>query len=157
MAESEKLVFTNNMPLISEQEFLDHIEDDDFFLKYGNPVRVHCENGDVVATSAMFYNRVEESLQDSDIRYWIYEFRGNPGVIAKLQKTAAENHMTLDELFQARIKQTIQEGEEHPEELKKSIKEFEKSGEKPQLELVRCYPVHTCETEAQASARHKAE
>ena len=30
---------------ITRQEFCDHIEDDDFFLAYGNPLIINCENG----------------------------------------------------------------------------------------------------------------
>ena len=29
---------------ITQQEFADHIEDPDFFLKYGNPVLIRCES-----------------------------------------------------------------------------------------------------------------
>lgn len=37
---------------ISQQELIDHIEDDDFFIVYGNPVIVHGDDGrDVVCMS----------------------------------------------------------------------------------------------------------
>ena len=32
-------------PEISQQEFCDHMEDEDFFLAYGNPVIVHADSG----------------------------------------------------------------------------------------------------------------
>ena len=31
--------------MISEQEFVDHIADDDFLLVYGNPVIINCDTG----------------------------------------------------------------------------------------------------------------
>ena len=34
-----------NLPEISQNEFLAHIEDDDFFRVYGNPVMVNCDDG----------------------------------------------------------------------------------------------------------------
>jgi hypothetical protein len=33
------------LPEISQGELIEHIEDDDFFLTYGNPVVVRCDNG----------------------------------------------------------------------------------------------------------------
>ena len=40
--EKEKLL---HLQEISQQEFCDHIEDDDFFLAYGNPLIINCDNG----------------------------------------------------------------------------------------------------------------
>ena len=40
---------------ITQQEFLDHIEDDDFLLKYGNPVAVLVEDGSVLMCMAIEY------------------------------------------------------------------------------------------------------
>ena len=33
------------LPAISAEEFAEHIEEEDFFLRYGNPVRIFSENG----------------------------------------------------------------------------------------------------------------
>ena len=33
------------LPAISAEEFAEHIEEEDFFLRYGNPVRIFTENG----------------------------------------------------------------------------------------------------------------
>ena len=33
------------IPAISAKEFADHIEEDNFFLRYGNPVRIFTEDG----------------------------------------------------------------------------------------------------------------
>lgn len=37
---------------ISQQEFCDHIEDEDFFLAYGNLLIINCDNGKKVAAIA---------------------------------------------------------------------------------------------------------
>lgn len=44
-----------NVNAITQQEFLDHIEDDDFLLKYGNPVAVLVEDGSVLMCMAIEY------------------------------------------------------------------------------------------------------
>ena len=41
--------------MISQQEFCDHIEDDDFLLRYGNPVAVKSENSQVLICMAVAY------------------------------------------------------------------------------------------------------
>lgn len=40
------------LPEISQQELADHIEDPDFFLKYGNPVLIRCDSGVTVMAIA---------------------------------------------------------------------------------------------------------
>ncbi len=47
-----KLPSVNN---ITQQEFLDHIEDDDFLLKYGNPVAILTNDGSVLMCMAIQY------------------------------------------------------------------------------------------------------
>ena len=37
---------------ISQSEFCEHIEDDDFFLAYGNPVVIRCDSGTKVVAVA---------------------------------------------------------------------------------------------------------
>jgi len=50
------------MPEISEEELVEHIEDDDFLLVYGNPVLIRSKDGehDCVLMSIQYYNRVVE-------------------------------------------------------------------------------------------------
>ena len=43
---------TPHLEEIQQQEFYDHIEDDDFFLAYGNPVIINCDNGKSLAAIA---------------------------------------------------------------------------------------------------------
>lgn len=47
------------MPEITEDELVAHIEDDDFFLVYGNPVLIRAKDGryDCVLMSIGYYNR----------------------------------------------------------------------------------------------------
>lgn len=48
----------SDLPVITEQELCDHVEDDDFFEKYGNPVLVQSKNsGKVVFMSFELYER----------------------------------------------------------------------------------------------------
>lgn len=44
-----------NINTITQQEFCDHIEDDDFLLKYGNPVAILTDNGSVLICMAIEY------------------------------------------------------------------------------------------------------
>lgn len=53
-----KLPYIN---IISQQELCDHIEDDDFLLRYGNPVAIRCDDGSVVLLMAIeYYERITE-------------------------------------------------------------------------------------------------
>ncbi len=58
MAETENggaVMKLTSVNTITQQEFLDHIEDDDFLLKYGNPVAVLVEDGSVLICMAIEY------------------------------------------------------------------------------------------------------
>lgn len=41
--------------IITQQELCDHIEDDDFLLRYGNPIAIRCDDGSVVLLMAIEY------------------------------------------------------------------------------------------------------
>lgn len=47
-----KLPYIN---MISQQELCDHIEDDDFLLRYGNPIAVKSDDGTVLVLMAIEY------------------------------------------------------------------------------------------------------
>lgn len=47
-----KLPYIN---MISQQELCDHIEEDDFLLRYGNPVAVKADDGSIVVVMAIEY------------------------------------------------------------------------------------------------------
>ncbi|MBR5341135.1 MAG: hypothetical protein IK151_04325 [Erysipelotrichaceae bacterium] len=49
----------DRLPRIASEEFINHIEDDDFFLKYGNPVLIEDERGDLVAMNVEYYERIK--------------------------------------------------------------------------------------------------
>ena len=47
-----------NLPfisMISQQEFCEHIEDDDFLRRYGNPVAIRSEDGFILICMAIEY------------------------------------------------------------------------------------------------------
>ncbi len=41
--------------IISQQELCNHIEDDDFFLRYGNPVAIRTDDGKTLLLMAIEY------------------------------------------------------------------------------------------------------
>lgn len=50
-------------PEITQQEFCDHIEDDDFFLVYGNPVIIRADSGaKLLAVAFPMYERIMRSV-----------------------------------------------------------------------------------------------
>ena len=47
------------LPSVTEKEFCEHIEEDDFPIRYGNPVRIHTEDGrDLVCMTYELYERL---------------------------------------------------------------------------------------------------
>ena len=54
-------------PEISQQEFCDHIDDDDFFLVYGNPVIIKADSGTKLLCIAFpMYERIMCSIGMGD-------------------------------------------------------------------------------------------
>jgi len=58
------------MPEISEDEFVAHIEDDDFFRVYGNPILIRSKSGehDCVLMTIEFYERRQKLLEEMEER-----------------------------------------------------------------------------------------
>lgn len=57
----------SSLPVISQQEFCNHIEDDDFFLTYGNPVVIKSDSGtNLLAIAFPLYERYMEICGRSD-------------------------------------------------------------------------------------------
>lgn len=55
------------IPELSEKEMAKHVEEEDFFLKYGNPVLVTADNGEsVVMMSRALYNRLVELTKNTE-------------------------------------------------------------------------------------------
>ena len=47
------------LPSVTEKEFCEHIEENDFPIRYGNPVRIHMEDGhDIVGMTIELYERL---------------------------------------------------------------------------------------------------
>lgn len=128
------------LPQISEDEFTAHIEDGDFYCKYGNPVVIHSkEHGELVCMSYAYYERLHNKIEelqgalpvsgnssgqnemaappilfedsDESIKYWIYEFQMPEPYKKKLQQRAASLEMTMNEYIEAMLAHAL----EHPE------------------------------------------
>ena len=57
----------HELPVVSEQELLDHVEDEDFFTQYGNPVLVQSKDGsEVVFMSFELYERMMREAGKGD-------------------------------------------------------------------------------------------
>ena len=57
----------HELPTVSEQELLDHVEDEDFFTRYGNPVLVQSKDGsEVVFMSFELYERMMREAGKGD-------------------------------------------------------------------------------------------
>lgn len=51
----------HSLPFVTEKEFTEHIGEDDFLKKYGNPVLIHTDKGEeLVCISFELYNRMRE-------------------------------------------------------------------------------------------------
>lgn len=56
-----QMLIETYLPTMTQEEFVEHIEDGDFFRKYGNPVFIRAESGDdCVAMSVQLYDRIAE-------------------------------------------------------------------------------------------------
>ena len=54
-----QMLMETYLPSMTQEEFVEHIEEDDFFRKYGNPVIIRAESGnDCVAMSVQLYDRI---------------------------------------------------------------------------------------------------
>ena len=169
---------------ISQQEFCDHIEDDDFFLAYGNPVVINAENGrsyvamawplaermlratgrgdevdEVIRQAKKQHNHEEPApVADEKIKYWMYEFEMSDEARGRIEDYCALHELTLDEFFEEAVSWTIEMAENDPEGFKKLRDEMRaRSDADYEIRLVRYYPVYKGETEAMALKRTLAE
>lgn len=64
-----KMDYSLKMPTISVKELVEHIEEEDSFLKYGNPILIKGENDipDTVIVNAKFYERMTATYSDAEI------------------------------------------------------------------------------------------
>ena len=97
-----------------------------------------------------------ETETEKNIRYWIYEFEMSDKTKREFEAVCAMCEMTADEFFQAAVRDAIRRAKEDPEGLKKDCLELSKTADQ-EIRLIRCYPVHKGETEAQARKQKLAE
>ena len=74
------------LPEISAEDFGKHMAEDDFLLRYGNPVVIHRDDKcDLLCMAREYYERLCKQInaleseldalhEDANIKYWIYEF-----------------------------------------------------------------------------------
>ena len=54
-----QMLMKTYLPTMTQEEFIEHIEDEDFFREYGNPVIIRTESGDdCVTMSVQLYDRI---------------------------------------------------------------------------------------------------
>ena len=157
------------IPEISAEDFARHMAEDDFLLRYGNPVVIRRDDKrNLLCMAWEYYERLcrqigalESGLdalhEDEKIKYWIYEFEMPLKVRQEFEAVCTLHELTPDEFFQAAILRAIKQAKDDPEAERKKILENEKDPELAQVHLVRYYPVYKGETEAQAYKRKLAE
>ena len=104
-------------------------------------------------------DKIMAELDDEDdarIKYWIYEFEMPDKTRQELEAICEACEMTMDEFFEAAVRDAIHRAKTDPEGFKKSCMEFWQTAE-DEIRLVRYYPVYKGETEAKALRRKLAE
>lgn len=160
----------DRLPRITEDDFVEHLDDDHFFEEYGNPVVILSkEHGELVCMSYAYHERMHKGIeaaqeaaseasmpadQERDIDYWIYEFQMPDEDKKRLLDMAASLGMTSDEFIQASFRYAM----DHPDESEKEAKLQQiQQANALGIRLVKMYPVYQGETEAQAYRRSKEE
>lgn len=125
------------LPTISEREFCDHIEDEDFALRYGNPVCICADdNRKYVCMTIELYDRLmkgTDHCEEDDVKAWWTSdglFVQMPAHLrAELRNILMEHYgITVEEA----LTQYIHWIAEKPDEFRKwieEIRENEKTGE----------------------------
>ena len=156
------------LPEISAEDFTRHMAEDDFLLRYGNPVVIRRDDKrDLLCMAWEYYERLcgqigalESELntlrEDENIKYWIYEFVMPEKTRQVFEAICTLHELTTDEFFQAAVLESIRKAEADPEGYRRSCMEAQESTES-NIKLVRFYPVYKGETEAQAYKRKLAE
>ena len=158
------------MPEMTEKDFAAHIQEEDFCLRYGNPVYIRRKNGGgLICMARECYERLRGQIdaleselevlrEDENIKYWIYEFEMPWEKKLEFDRACAMCEMTPDEFFESAVEDALRRAESDPEGLQKDKKEILEHPELGlQMRVVRSYPVYKGETEAQALKRKLAE
>ena len=156
------------LPEISVEDFKRHMAEDDFLLRYGNPLVIRRDDKcDLLCMAREYYERLcgqigaleselDDLHEDENVKYWIYEFEMPEKTRQEFEAICALHELTTDEFFQAAVSDAIRKAEADPEGYKKSCIEAQELTESD-IRLVRFYPVYKGETEAQAYKRKLAE
>lgn len=58
-ADTRQILMETYLPTMTQEEYVEYIENEDFFRKFGNPVIIRAESGDdCVAMSVQLYDRI---------------------------------------------------------------------------------------------------
>lgn len=129
----------SRMTEITGTELIKHLNAGDFEKTYPDPVKVKTEAGEsLVCMTEEYY----------DINYWNYEMEMPQATLSMLTKAADQLEMTLNEYCCVVIENAIKWAEQDPEGFEKERKESK--GDNLGIQVIRSYPVHRGETEAQA-------
>lgn len=146
-----------DMPTIPLDDFLEHLNDDDFFQRFGNPVLVHREQEiEAVYMAREYYERLAKEMVDikkqleDDVLYWIYEIWMPDEKKKKLEVISAKLGFTPEEYLVTALRAALsaQEWLASAHTLWK-----EEPNKDCDIKLVRFYPVHRDETEGEALRR----
>lgn len=157
------------MPELTEEEFVAHMQEDDFCLRYGNPVYIRRKDGGgLICMSYKMYERIQEEIDElqsklkaawneEKIKYWMYEIEMPEELRWKLEEYCSSHELTVDEFFELALLDGIKEAEADPEGFRQRCLECEAEPDSAKLKVVRYYPVHEGETKAQALKKKLAE
>ena len=156
------------IPEISAEDFARHMAEDDFLLRYGNPVVIRIDDKrDLLCMACEYYERLcgqidaleyelDDLLEDENIKYWIYEFEMSEKMRQELEAVCALRELTPDEFMEAALRDGMHRAKTDPKGFRKSCIEIQQAGD-DDIRLVRFYPVYKGETEAQAYKRKLTE
>jgi hypothetical protein len=144
------------MDLLSKDDFLKLIDEgQNVFDHFSDPVRIgDGASNDMICMSVDQYDKLNNDLDsaaDSDIRYYILELSMPVEIRDQLEDLARKLEMTMDELFAASIKNFINYVNECKAKNVPLEHLFpEESSDSDEIKVIRCFPVHRGETQAQA-------
>lgn len=136
------------IPEVSETEFTENIEKDDFCRRFGNPVLIRPEGSKPLVCMAWeYYERIQKRIRElqsdamgcaPEVDYWVYELKIQPEDELLLRKAAYNQGMSLDEYFVSLFEDALAQKD------REDAAEMNPSG---RVLLVRYYPVRKGQTE----------
>ena len=137
------------MPELTEEEFVAHMQEDDFCLRYGNPVYIRRKDGGgLICMSYKMYERIQEEIDElqskltaawneEKIKYWMYEIEMPEELRWKLEEYCSSHELTVDEFFELALLDGIKEAEADPEGFRQRCLECEAEPDSTKLKVVR--------------------